>query len=91
MGFQNFHAVKFVTYSKLNGPSTLTSYIRILVDEISSILNSIKNCEFIDFLSVIHSSTKILRLLCAKDRGTKGGQNRLSVGPQSCDPRNEKS
>ena len=59
LGLKNFHAFKFITYSELNGPSTVTSYIRILVDKISFILNSIKDCEFIDFLPVIYPSAKI--------------------------------
>lgn len=55
---KNFHAFKSITYSEPNGPSTFTSCIGILVNKISSILTSIKDCEFIDFLPVIYPSTK---------------------------------
>lgn len=63
LGFQIFSAARFVTYSKLNGPSTFTSYIRTSVNKISSIPNSIKSCEFIDFRPAFHSSTKMNRVL----------------------------
>lgn len=55
LGHKNFHAFQFITYSELNGPSTITTYIRILVDKISSILNSIRIVSSLIFcLSFIH-------------------------------------